>query len=80
MLRNLQRDYLRELGRLVLRGYGPPDARSLARMHMRDIGKRIDQVLGDKKLKLDDTARAHLEESKEQIAKVLTAGMQTSAP
>jgi len=78
--RNLQRDYLRELGRLVLRGNAPPDARSLARMHLRDVGKRIDLALADKKLTQDDTIRAHLEESKEQIAKVLNASMQAATP
>jgi hypothetical protein len=70
--RNLQRTYLTELSRLVLRS-SVPDARSLARMHLRDISKRIDQTLADKKVTLDDTTRAHLEESKEQITKVLGA-------
>ena len=70
--RNLQRAYLAELSRLVLRG-SVPDARSLARMHLRDINKRIDKVLNDSKAQPDDTLRAHLEETKEQIAKVLGA-------
>ena len=30
---------------------------SLARMHLRDIGRRIDQLLSDKKVQLDDTSR-----------------------
>ena len=75
--RNLQRAYVAELSRLVLRG-GVPDARSLARMHLRDISKRIDLALGDKKAPPEDTLRAHLEESKEQIAKVLGASMTAS--
>lgn len=72
--RNLQRAYVAQLSRLVLRG-GVPDARSLARMHLRDASKRIDLALNDKKSPPEDTVRAHLEETKEQIAKVLSASM-----
>ena len=72
--RNLQRAYIAELSRLVLRG-SVPDARALARMHLKDVGKRIDLALGDKKTPPEDTLRAHLEETKEQIAKVLSATM-----
>ncbi len=78
--RNLQRAYLRHLSSLVVRGNPPPDAKSLARMHLRDIGKRIDQLMSDKKVQLDDTLRAHLEESKELIAKVLNAQVQSNLP
>jgi hypothetical protein len=70
--RNLQRAYLAELSRLVLRSR-VADARSLARMHLRDVSKRIDLVLNDKKGPPEDTLRAHLEETKEQIVKVLGA-------
>jgi hypothetical protein len=58
----------------------PPDARSLARMHLRDISKRIDKVLTDKDVAVDDTTRAHLEECQERIAKVLGAAMQVREP
>ncbi len=58
----------------------PPDARSLARMHLRDIGRRIDAVLADMQVQVDDTCRAHLEECQERIAKVLGASMQVSEP
>ena len=70
--RNLQRAYVAELSRLVLRG-SVPDARALARMHLKDVNKRIDLALNDKKSPPEDTLRAHLEETKEQIAKVLGA-------
>jgi hypothetical protein len=70
--RNLQRAYVAELSRLVLRG-SVPDARSLARMHLKDVSKRIELALNDKKSPPEDTLRAHLEETKEQIAKVLGA-------
>jgi hypothetical protein len=59
----------------------PPDARSLARLHLREIQKRIGTVLTDEKVKgLDDTTRAHLEESQDRIAKVLNASMQVNEP
>jgi hypothetical protein len=81
MRRNLQREYQKRLTELVLRGGGAPaDARSLARMHLRDIARRIDQALAEKHPSTDDTVRAHLEESKEQIAKVLSASFQVSQP
>ena len=58
----------------------PPDARSLARMHLRDILKRITQALSAKEPVRDDTTRAHLEECQERIAKVLSASMQVNEP
>jgi hypothetical protein len=54
----------------------PPDASSLARLHLREIQKRVEKVLADKEVGLDDTTRAHLEECQERIAKVLKASMQ----
>ena len=47
----------------------PPDARSLARAHLRDIGKRIDAVLKDKPADADETTVAHLEECKDRIGR-----------
>jgi hypothetical protein len=58
----------------------PPDARSLARFHLREIDRRVDALLNDKKITLDDTARAHLEECHERIGKVLSAGVQLREP
>ncbi|MFO0809094.1 MAG: zinc-dependent metalloprotease [Gemmataceae bacterium] len=52
----------------------PADAKSLARLHLREIGARIDKVLMAS-APPDDTTRAHLEECKERIAKVLAASM-----
>ncbi len=54
----------------------PPDARSLARMHLREIGKRIQTMLGAKAHGMDETTVAHLEECRERIDKVLNASMQ----
>jgi hypothetical protein len=56
----------------------PPDARSLARYHLREIGKRIDTALANHAANGDETAAAHLEECKERIAKVLSASMQAN--
>lgn len=61
-------------------GSAPPDARSLARMHLRDLQKKIEQTLKEKQNNLDDTYRAHLEECQERIAKVLAASVQISEP
>jgi hypothetical protein len=58
----------------------PPDARSLARLHLRELGKRVEVVLNDKQTALDDTTRAHLEECQERITKVLSASVQVNEP
>jgi hypothetical protein len=58
-------------------GSPPPDARSLARMHLREINKRIESALGEKAA-VDETTRAHLEECHERITKVLNASMQVN--
>lgn len=90
--RNLQREHLKRLATIVLgsrNGGGlmflffdagaptPPDARSLARLHLKEIAGKINTAL---KAGADDTTRAHLEECKEQIAKVLAAGLQVQEP
>jgi hypothetical protein len=59
----------------------PPDSRSLARMHLKDISGKIDSRLKTPNNGgLDDTTRAHLEECQERIAKVLNASMQVNEP
>ncbi len=68
---------------LVLLGGGgssivPPDAKSLARMHLREISRRIDAGLADKKISADETVVAHLQECKDRITKALNAAMQTN--
>jgi hypothetical protein len=98
--RNLQREYLRRLGTMVLgeasNPFGdrfsyiairmggdetaPADARSLARLHLGEIGERIDKALDRKDLKLDDTTKAHLKESRQRITKVLDAGLDVREP
>ncbi len=89
--RNLQREHLSQLARIAVpsadfsnvfyfvsfsSGSYPADARSLAKMHLREIKERAENTLkGDGKL--DDSTRAHLEECKDQIAKVLNAQVET---
>ena len=70
------------IGLLLLRGASPvpPDAKSVARMHLRDIQRRIEAALREKGSSLDDTSRAHLEECQERVAKVLSAAMQVNEP
>ena len=75
--RNLQREYLKDLITLVLRGgSAPPDARSLARLHLRQINQTLAKAV--QAANLDDTTRAHYEESQDRINKALTAALQAS--
>jgi len=92
--RNLQREYVSRLAMLSLGkqsavnfstlfsrfGNGskiPPDAKALARLHLKEIAKGVDAAL---KTETDDTAKAHYEDLKEQIAKVLVANVSSSGP
>ena len=91
--RNLQREQVKELASLVLGqnnngggilffgggGKVPPDARSLARLHLKDINARIAKALASG-AKIDDTTRAHLDECQERIGKILGASMQVQEP
>src|SRR5262249_18044048 len=81
--RNLQREYVNSLSNIVLgKGQGfrplPPDARSLARFHLREIARGIESV--SKNEAIEDVTRAHLEESQERIDRILKASMQVTAP
>ncbi len=58
----------------------PADARSLARLHLKEINSKIGKVLDQKEIPIDDTTRAHLEESKFRISKVLDAGIDSNEP
>ncbi|MBX6312469.1 MAG: zinc-dependent metalloprotease [Isosphaeraceae bacterium] len=58
----------------------PADARSLARLHLKEIGDRLDKVLAQKEVKLEDTTRAHFEECRQRISKVLEAGFDNNEP
>ncbi|MFM1801246.1 MAG: hypothetical protein RJA81_598 [Planctomycetota bacterium] len=58
----------------------PADARALARLHLKEISKKIETALAANNPSWDDTSKAHLEELKETIDKVLSANIQRSQP
>jgi len=83
--RNAQRMLLDEYETILIQRDGSPlsppapeDARSLARHHMGRIADRIDAVLEDGS-GLGDMTRAHLEESRARIHRVLDASMSYEA-
>ena len=58
----------------------PADARALARLHLKEISGKIDAALLAKNPAWDDTTKAHLEELKVTIDRVLNAGIQRNEP
>ncbi len=99
LMRNLQREHLKDLTEIVIgreaRGFFPmgpmmmmpgmggeggypPDARSLARLHLKRIGARLKAAL--EKAIMDDAARAHVDECHDLIAKVLSASLRVNQP
>jgi hypothetical protein len=59
-------------------GEAPADAKSLARLHLKEIDGKLEKALQSDKL--DDTTKAHFEESRQRIAKVLAAGLDANEP
>ncbi len=77
IMRNLQREHVKHLTNWTLGSRtGPADAKSLARFHLRGIGRHVKKILSQKDLQMDETTRAHLEEVQERIDKVLSAPLQ----
>ncbi len=58
----------------------PPDARSLARLHLKEIGDRVGKALDRKDAHLDDLTRAHLEECRQRVDQILTAKLDANEP
>ncbi len=58
----------------------PPDARALARHHLKAIDARISVALDANKAEPDAYSRAHLEQLHDQIAKVLAAELKMNEP
>jgi hypothetical protein len=58
----------------------PPDAKNLARLHLDEVGHKIDALVGRKDLKIDDTSLAHLKEIQFRINKVLNANLNVNEP
>ena len=89
--RNMQREYVSRLSNMVLGQQGnsllaflgggssnaPADAKSLARFHLKEAKARIEAALKTEK---EDTVVSHLDELKEQIAKVLDASVTGKGP
>ena len=61
-------------------GSTPADARALARLHLKLVGEKVTKILDQKDTPVDDTTRAHLEECRYQIAKVLDANTTSNEP
>ncbi len=103
VMRNLQRAYLKRLSSMIIGSENdlgglfillggssdvPPDAKSLARKHLGDIAKRMEEALkrddvatkkvGEKPM--DDVSRAFIEESRDRITKILNATVTTNNP
>ncbi len=75
--RGLQREHLKALMELTLRSSSAPeDARTLATSNLKQLDRRIDQVLKTHGDKLDEYTRAHLEDSQTRIQKALQASFQ----
>ena len=58
----------------------PPDAKNLARLHLDEIGRKIESLLGRREIKIDDTTLAHLKEIQFRITKVLNANLSVNEP
>jgi hypothetical protein len=58
----------------------PPDAKNLARLHLDEVGRKIEALVGRKDLKIDDTSLAHLKEIQFRINKVLNANLNVNEP
>ncbi|WP_017721410.1 zinc-dependent metalloprotease [Kamptonema formosum] len=77
--RSLQRDHLGILMKMVLRTSDvPEDARTLAWQELRQLHKSIDKKLRRQGRNLDAYTRAHLEETRDRIAKTLDAGLRSN--
>ncbi|MDG3006069.1 zinc-dependent metalloprotease [Paludisphaera mucosa] len=58
----------------------PPDAKNLARLHLDEIARKIDEAVARKEPKIDDTTLAHLKELRHRIDQVLKASLNANEP
>ena len=76
--RGLQREYLKVLTGMVLRKIpAPDDARTLAWYELKQLATVLDRVLPRQGKDADTETKAHLEETRDRIAKTLDAKLQT---
>ncbi len=61
-------------------GTAPSDAKNLARLHLEEIGQKIETMIAQKDVKIDDTSLAHLKEIHHRIDKVLKANLNANEP
>lgn len=75
--RDLQRNYIDQMTQLLVQPADrtPSDARSVARMQLKDLNRRLGSAL-TAGAALDAYTRAHLEESRARIDKALSAGLE----
>ena len=94
--RNLQRAHMQKLTAIVLgpqsgsgslmqllgdgSGTAPADARSLARLHLKNLNTRLAAAIASKKVTMDAYTNAHLQEIQQQIEKVLSADLTSGRP
>ena len=76
--RNLQREHLRRVQNLLIRGSPglPPDALSLARLHATELQTQLKRASANAKLSIE--SRAHLQDSLALLTEALRASMQRS--
>ena len=79
--RALQRAYLARLSAIALgRTSAPADCEALASSQLRQLLAMLDDALGREDLKLDAYSRAHLEEARDRIDRVLDADILQTRP
>jgi Met-zincin/Domain of unknown function (DUF5117) len=81
--RNLQRTYLKSLSHLAMGNTGAPeDCKTIAYDQLSRLSQRMNALLqnGAVAAKLDPYSRAHLQESKDRIQKVLEAKLTLNSP
>ncbi len=61
-------------------GSYPADARSLARLHLKELDQRLQQTLESTTIQMDDATRGHLAESRDVVSKVLNAEFEVAQP
>lgn len=72
--RNLHRTVVRQFSNMLTRVGGvPEDARVLARAHLTDLSTKIDGLLANEGVKLDEVSLAHMRDLKQRVEIVLKA-------
>ena len=79
--RGVQRAYLNRLSQIALGNAGAPaDCEAVASLQLRELQSKLDALLARDEIALDTYSRAHLEDARARIERVLTADLVTSQP